>query len=118
MLTVDGDIHLEGRPVADLGELIRRMEELIKRGPVVVTLHADARVAYSRVVEVVDHIKQLGIAKVSFSVVPHTEEPKTPDEDAPPASQVPNMPWMPPKPQAPRKPPKPRQTPVDEPAGF
>jgi hypothetical protein len=94
-LTVAGDIQLDGQPVADLAGLVHPMEDLIKQGPVVVTIHADERVSYSQVVALVDRIKRLGIAKVSFSVVAPPPQPLPPEPLSPKPKAPPQLPSSP-----------------------
>lgn len=70
-VAADGKRFVDGSPVEEDGALLARAREAKQRHPELrAVIRADASVAYARVIGVMDLLKQVGVSKIAFGVVP------------------------------------------------
>jgi len=73
ILTLEGELLLDGRPI-ERPELPGRIEALLAEDPKLqAVIAADQGVAYGRVVELIDLVKQNGITKFALNIERSTE---------------------------------------------
>lgn len=71
LLPTDGSMLVDGTPVADQAALVARARAVLRDNPELrAVIQADGGVAHRRVMAVLDGLKQAGVHRIAFGVLP------------------------------------------------
>jgi biopolymer transport protein ExbD len=81
VLAADGSIQVDGQPLAGDDDMLTRARSAVRADrDVRAVIQADGGVAHRRVMHLLDLLKQAGVAKIGFGVVPLTAASARPGE--------------------------------------
>jgi len=73
-LPATGPTLVDGQPIADSAELLRRARTAQQKNPQLrAVLRADGKVPHERVLHAMDVLRQAGVGRIAFAVVPGPE---------------------------------------------
>jgi biopolymer transport protein ExbD len=105
-LTLDGKVIVAGERAESLAEFTGRLTELAQAGPMRVLIHADKRLPYGRIVEVMDLVKQVGVTRVALGVKGKEGAPAEPARETESDAESKKISPPPPTPANPYAPPR------------